>query len=121
MIDAKKVNELLDAIIEIKDKLSWEKLDSTEIYKARFPNGDYFMIDICDSEDNHLCFGEVYKLFYNKWLISSADYPKIADLVKIADKYLQEKEDEEAEQYFNDLKSLVHSLRSKKNKTIGNK
>lgn len=111
MIDAKKVNELLDALIEIKDKLSWDKLDSTGMYKARFPNGNYFMIDICDSEAN-LCFGKEYKLFYNKWLISSADYPKIADLVKVADKYFKEKEDEEAEQYFNDLKSLVNTLRS---------
>lgn len=110
MIDAKKVNELLDALIELKDTLPWEKLNCIGMYKATLPNGDYFMIDICDSEDN-LVYSNKYKLFFGKWVISSADYPKICDLVNIAKKYLQDKEDEEAEQYFNDLKSLVDSLR----------
>ena len=111
MIDAKKVNELLDAIIERKNVLSWEKLDVAEMYKANLPNHNYFMIDIGDSKDN-LAFGNVYKLCFGKLVLSSVDYPKINDLVKIADKYLQDKEDEEAEQYFKDLKSIVDSLKS---------
>lgn len=102
MIEKKMVNDLLNAIIEIKDKLSWEKLNTIGMYKASFPNGKYFMIDICDSED---------KLFFGKWIISSADYPTIYDLVKIADKYFQDKEEEEGVPYFMDLKSLVDKLR----------
>lgn len=103
MIEKKKVIDLLDSIIEIKDKLSWKKLDSVGMYQARFPNGEYFTINIGESED---------KLFFGKWIISSADYAKIYDLVKIADKYFQDKEEEEGLPYFKELKSLVDNLKS---------
>ena len=109
MIDAKKVNELLEAIIDLKYPLSWEKLNVAGMYKAHLTEDDDLTIVIGDSKDNMICCNE-YQLCFGKWVISSVDYPQINVLVKIADKYLQDKEDEEAEQDFNELKSLIDNL-----------